>query len=378
MHILIIANAYPDKRNPVPGIFVEQQAIGLKENGVKTGVINVELKKITSIFRPLLKKESYSRKSIAVLKRTGYNFTPFLPYYHKLFTPLYYFDLFNQYIKENGKPDIIHAHFGLWAGNAAMLISKKFNIPYVVTEHTSYFAEKKYSNYELRILASVYELSSKLIVVSDFLKQEIKKALGIKKDFTIIPNMIDVDKFKYMPNIKKKKQIISVGALIKTKGCKNLIKGFKNLLINHPDYLLIIIGDGPDKNDLIKLIKNLNLQEKVILKGTLSPEEIAIILNESVCYALASEFETFGISYIEALACGIPVVATKCGGPEGYVNETNGILCEINDENQITSALEKIILNIHHYNPSHLSLEIKKEFSKERVTSLLKEVYLKI
>lgn len=138
---------------------------------------------------------------------------------------------------------------------------------------------------------------------------------------------------------------------------------------------LTIFGDGPERSRLQDMINKYNLNDNVFLKGFCLRDVIANKLSESDCFVLASQTETFGVAYIEALSMGIPVIATKCGGPQGFVNNENGVMVEVDDVNGLTEAMKYMYKNADKYNGESISKVTKSLFSPESVGSRLMEVY---
>ena len=100
----------------------------------------------------------------------------------------------------------------------------------------------------------------------------------------------------------------------------------------HGEPRLIIFGDGPESGALRALCAELGLYSRVSFRGHCPREELAEAYAAADCFVLASRSETFGVAYIEAMAAGLPVIATRCGGPEDFVTEENGILIPVDDE----------------------------------------------
>ena len=103
--------------------------------------------------------------------------------------------------------------------------------------------------------------------------------------------------------------------------------------------------------------------------------EIAQRLQEADCFALASVSQTFGVSYLEALSCGVPVIATRCGGPECFVNEHNGIMVEPDNVDDLAKAMQTMYYNISYYNRAEIARKIREDYSAQAVASRLMEQY---
>ena len=100
-----------------------------------------------------------------------------------------------------------------------------------------------------------------------------------------------------------------------------------------------------------------------------------LIILSGGCFVLASRAETFGVAYIEALATGVPVIATKCGGPEIFVHEDNGLMIPVDDLDALVNAMEYMYKNIKVFDREKVSSEIKDKFSPKYVSKKLVEVY---
>ena len=109
--------------------------------------------------------------------------------------------------------------------------------------------------------------------------------------------------------------------------------------------------------------------------GVFTHREIAQRLQEADCFALASVSETFGVSYLEALSCGVPVIATRCGGPECFVNEHNGIMVEPDNVDDLAKAMQTMYYNISYYNRAEIARKIREDYSAQAVASRLMEQY---
>ena len=154
-----------------------------------------------------------------------------------------------------------------------------------------------------------------------------------------------------------------------------LIKAFAQAFRECPKVTLTICGQGQEEGMLRKLIFDLGMEGRIELAGLRPREEIAQRLQDADCFALASVSETFGVSYLEALSCGVPVIATRCGGPECFVNERNGLMVEPDNIEELARAMLTMYCNSSSYNRAAIAHEIRQDYSAQAVASRLMEQY---
>ena len=286
--------------------------------------------------------------------------------------------LINRIIKDKGKIDLIHFHSCFWAGISAPFIKHKFNIPYVLTEHTSIYNSKKILKSYFKYIGEAYLKANKVISVSKYLKDEIFKTFNVK-DISVINNFIDGNRFKIINNKFSNKRFVffSLAFLVEGKGFEELIQACEILLVKGYDFLLEIGGDGYLREKLESYVKNRNLHNNVIFLGMLTREEVVKRMNKCNAFVLASTYETFGVVYIEALACGKPVIAVKNGGSEEIVNKEVGILLNNNGDLYIklADAMIDMICNIGNYDESCIRKYFLDNFEREVIIGKLKDVY---
>ena len=141
---------------------------------------------------------------------------------------------------------------------------------------------------------------------------------------------------------------------------------------------LNIIGRGPEEANLKSLIEKCQLQDKVFLLGVKTPQEVSRLIADSDCLILTSRRETFGIVYIEAMAKGKPVIATICGGPESFVNESNGLLIPAEDVEATTKAIDYMVENVDKYDNAAIRQYCHDNFSEEAISQKIITVYKEV
>lgn len=370
MYVLILSRGYPRPDNKVLGIFEMDQAKALQKLGVKVVFFSIDLRSIRR-----WRKWGYEKKTIDGIDVYGMNI-PLGRVKDTLLDKASAFSvnyLFKKVLKEKGKPDILHGHF-VNHGYMGVLLKEKYGIPLVITEHSSELNRDIISKLFLEKGNKTYKKADKLITVSPALKARIKDNFGV--DSIYIPNIVDTDIFTYRKREREKLfRFISTGHLIPIKDNETTIKAFHMAFAENPHVVLEIFGEGNSRKNIETLIQNLDLKERVILRGQCSREEIAKTYNMSDVFVLSSKSETFGVSYIEALASGLPVLATRCGGPESFVDVENGLFSEVGDVDKVSQNMKYIYENIENFNRKNISINIVKKFSAEIIGANLIKIY---
>lgn len=187
--------------------------------------------------------------------------------------------------------------------------------------------------------------ADQIIVPSHYFKTIIVN-WGIQHEkIRVIYNGIEINELKVHKVYKiESKVLLSVGRLVPWKGFKVLIETMPEILKEIPDAKLVIVGGGPQKEELENTIKGLNLQDKVFLTGPLKREEVLEYMQKSNLFLLNTSYEGFAHLLLEAANFMIPVITTNIGGnPELIENNQEGILVEPNDKEAIKNAIIKVL-----------------------------------
>lgn len=376
MHVMFIPSWYDNDRNKVHGSFFREQATKLQEAGVKITVAYNEIWPLTLIGKIKEKSGLYFNieKGLRTYRYKNYNFIPKHPLMFNIFDKRME-KLYKEIVKKEGKVDIIHAQSSLWGGISASYIAKKYNIPLVITEHSS-IKRGKYvrESYYKRIVDS-YKSADAIIAVGNGLKNEIEE-LTNRRDIKVIGNLVDLSLFDIRDIKDNKDEFIffSLAFLEGEKGFDTLIKSFSRKFKNKKARL-IIGGDGSQREWLEGIAKSENIESQVTFVGALSREEVSKYMNKCDAFVLASRYETFGVVYIEALASGKPVIGTFNGGAEGIINENVGILTEIDNVDKLSDAMEYIEKNYKKYNKESLRIYCTQKFSSNVIINKIINVY---
>ncbi|WP_315080365.1 glycosyltransferase [uncultured Clostridium sp.] len=381
MHIMVIPSWYSSPRNKVHGSFFKEQFKALASSGEKITVAYNEIWPLTLIGKTKEKRKiNFSiEENLRTYRYKDFNYFPKNPLMFKSFNKRMD-KLYKEIVKKEGKVDIIHAHSAMWGGISAAYISEKYNIPLVITEHSSLKYAKYLKDSYRKHIYKVYESCDSLIAVGNGLKKELNAY--VNRDIEVIHNMVDLSLFNTEANYHKeitsnKATFFSCAFLEEGKGIELLIKCFKEAFINE-SVVLKIGGDGSLKASLEEFVKSIGMKKQIFFLGALSRQEVANEMKNCDVFALPSEHETFGIVYIEALACGKPVIGAKNGGAEDIITEENGIIIEKNNEEQLIEALKYMKDNYKNYDEDNIRNMTIKSYSEDLLVKNLKGVYKRV
>ena len=272
------------------------------------------------------------------------------------------------------KPDIIHTHF-TEISSAFAAAAKRSGAKFVVTEHSSLMNTPSPDAKNLALAKNAYPKADKVIAVSNALAQNIHKSTGITP--VVIGNIVDINVFDSVSSGGGQPfRFVSCGNLVEIKQFEVLLKAFSKI---HSDTALLnIFGDGVKRNELLHLCRSLGISGRVSFRGHQSREVIAQEYARSDAFVLASRSETFGVSFIEAMCSGLPVISTECGGPQDIINEHNGMLVPVGDADALAKAMDKMMLTAISYHRRRIRSYAVENFSPQGIAYKLIKLYKSI
>jgi glycosyltransferase involved in cell wall biosynthesis len=383
--IIVLPSFYPMNFHYTRGGFFEEQTRLIKNRGANVSVIFNEDRSITSFNLKKLKhvyfqKQFKLEEGLPVLRKLNWNIIPTKFNLGRRIWIKNSINLVESYIKQYGKPDLFHVHCAFNAGYIAKYLKEKHNIPYIITEHSTFFALSSISIVQKKEVLDIYSNAEKVIVVSNPFRKLLSGKTGFDIDkIDVVPNFIDTDYFD--PNFKNDLNLLEDMKTIFTvchhgykKRLDRLLDAYKIVLEHYPEWKLIIGGNGTETNSLKIKTKELNLQNSVDFVGFLAKEQVKNYMKKASMFVLPSDVETFGVVVIEALAMGLPVVATASGGPEDIITKETGIIVE-RDTQSLAKGIIEIITNYSTYNKEHLRSYIINNFSGETVADKYLKIY---
>lgn len=341
MKVFIIPSWYPSDSNPIYGIFNKEQAqmmarekpgwsVGVSKWGQGDEPFLLRAKDPNSLLKYFRKFEDHETIRTENLKEyfsAAFTWTKKISKGNILGIIKANDRNLQRFISDFGRPDIISAQASYPAALVARALSEKYGVPYTVTIRMSPFPFPQYDrgNNRLKpILNEPLQMANTIISTSDDLRYKVE-SYGFEKVRTV-NNPVDTDFFR--PDgerVEEEVIALAVGRIEEQKGIDLLLQAVAQV----PNITLRVGGAGALLQDYKKMAKELGIEDRVKWLGELSHDQVMNEMQRCSFYVLSSRHETFGNVVVEAMACGKPVVATKCGGPSEMVTEQTGYLCEI-------------------------------------------------
>lgn len=376
-HIVILTSGgrVVTKNSPTGGIFFLNQAKLISKYFKKVSLLSSGFIE----FREILKKDTYPSiekfNNLEIRRNYKKHYFPrrYLSYsFQKKIYIKMAIKQFKEYINEHGIPDIIHAHNVVFSGVVGQRIYEDYNVPYLITDHSTAYYMNVYSKSFLnKLKADVDNCILSTVTRSNSIL--LKKIF--KRDVSVLPNMHE-DCFEYKAITKKESpfEFICVANLIPIKNLSKVLTSFEKISCSH-DALLTIVGNGPLKKNLVSQISKLNIEERVKIIEYLTPKELASKFNHSNCLILVSRYETFGVVVIEAMSSGLPVIISDKVAIGEIVNPSNGCIVQVSNIPQLVSAMKNIIENYNNYDRKKISEESINRFGKKAFMENLLKLY---
>lgn len=275
--------------------------------------------------------------------------------------------------------DLLHVHYAIPHASAAymakqILAQKGIYLPVITTLHgTDITLVGKDASYAPVVTFSI-NMSDGVTTVSEYLRKDTFEHFDITNNIEVIPNFIDLNRFKKQPKDHFRKAIcpnnecliVHTSNFRKVKRVEDVLTSFCKIRKTVPSKLLLI-GDGPERPHIEEMARNLCELQDVRFLGKL--EEVEEVLSVSDLFLLTSEKESFGLAALEALACEVPVISTNAGGlPELMEDGVSGFLCDVGD---VDEMVKKAIHILDEKNLSKFKQGALKRAKKFDLTNIL-------
>lgn len=359
--LIVFSSLFPSDKRPGAGLFIRERMFRVG-NQLPITVISpipwFPLQRIIRYWKPYFRPQPkmYEEQSgIQVYYPRFLSIPGILKNWDGFFMAISSWTLLRKLKKQPGF-NLIDAHFAYPDGYAATLLGKWFKVPVTITLRGTEVPLSKFPSRRCLMMKAL-ENATKVFSVSNSLKDHVVE-LGANKDkIEVVGNGIDINKFfpidknlarKKLNILESTKVMISVGGLVDRKGFHRVLEVMPALVEKFPNLMFLIVGDnGPEggiRERLETQVQQLNLQKHVRFLGTLATEELKIPLSAADVFVLATANEGWANVFLEAMACGLPVVTTDVGGNQEVVNTNElGIIVPFGKPEALERALIKAL-----------------------------------
>ncbi|MFW5892303.1 MAG: glycosyltransferase [Bacteroidota bacterium] len=361
VRILHITNWYPSAENPHEAIWIKRQIDSIKDT-FDNDVVHIEVKPKQK-YRFKKGKHPGGVDFIHLSVPTKYWLiveiltTLLLIYYLVWINNWRKYDLLNFHI---AYPLLIHWH---WLG-------KWFKKKIIVNEHYSGY----HYNFHLsdlrkkKKISRIFKNELLLLTVSKSLLWDIEKFCGFSiPNKSVLPNVLPAS-FQYMPGVKKEKYFFMLTNFNYPKRPDVVLEAFAAFSKNAPEYKLLAGGISGNDKQLEKYQWDDDLRSRIIFLGRLSELEIVKKMNQSEAFLHCSDYETFSVVCLEALGCGVPVIASGVGGIKEYITSENGVLVAENNVSDWKESLYQFLKRKTDYEADKISRNTKEEYARESIS----------
>jgi glycosyltransferase involved in cell wall biosynthesis len=291
--------------------------------------------------------------------------------------------MFADYVAKYGKPDILHAHCAKWAGYAAMIISKEYGIPYVITEHLPKLilepelGPAPSTAWQVPLLKEAYHEAAQVITVSDELVAELADYFGHDFRHVTIGNVVNTDFYAF-----RKRRLMAgrrfafccPAVFNHRKGYDVLFKAFALLAKVCPETELHIAGRGTDSKDCRKLMRFYGLKGNVTCHGALDAEGMKRLYYQSDALVLATRNESQGLVIAEAMSTGIPAISTQ-GVPKSMQLDAGFRYVPVGDAEALMKEMQKAVGRpVTEEEGRHLAELVERRFAPSVIGAQIAEV----
>jgi glycosyltransferase involved in cell wall biosynthesis len=340
MHVLTVTPFYPNAADSAEGCFVSEAISRLEKYGVRSSVIAARpAHRMRPEAHPLFLAQwvrYFSLPGNAGLSSAG----RFL-----------YLAMRGDVLRLHDKDPInlIHAHAALPCGEAARLLARHLDIPYVVTVHglDAFFkvqVQGLFGRLCARRARGVYRVADHVLCISRRVAERVQEGCGSGASTDVVYNGVDPELFTPHVGDFTRPTILSVGNLIPVKGHALLLHAIVSVRVSVPDIFCRIIGDGPERANLLALARELRIADRVEFLGRCSRADVARAMQQATLFVLPSRYEGLGCVYLEAMASGVPAVGCRGQGIEEVIrHRENGWLIEPGNLDDLIIAIRALL-----------------------------------
>jgi len=273
-------------------------------------------------------------------------------------------------------------HVPMKAGLIARWIKRKYDVSYVVSEQSAHYKMGSHDDFfdkniiYRKEMTRVYREATAVTNVSVAVGNTIKELFNLRAVQTI-NNTVDTTLFNYEDSDYKTFRFIHVSTLTESqKNVTGILSAIKKLSKRRQDFEFIIVG--PANKEFRELVKTSGIEDFVILTGEISYADVSKEMKRASALVLFSRYENLPCVIVEALCCGLPVIATDVGGIKELINENNGMLVQSENENELTESMDHLINEYNNYDRKQIATNAREKFSYSTIGKQFNTLYREI
>jgi glycosyltransferase involved in cell wall biosynthesis len=382
LKILFLPAWYPNKYDQMAGLFVQQHARAIQ------AFADVAVLQIVQ-YAGATRHQIEERNEDGIFVYRIYLKSVKAPFIGKIINGLNYRwstkYAYEQLKQKWGKPDMCHVHILTRAGWLALNLWQKCKIPYVISEHWSRYFEQNSNSYEgtarKKYTEKIVKHAKAVMPVSEILKEAMLKDGLHNKNYHIVPNVVNMERFTLKPTQCPSTVVhfLNVSCFDeKSKNLHGLIDAFELLIQSGTGATLKLAGNGPDKQAIEAYVAKKKLIDKITFTGELTGKALVEEYHLADALVMSSKYETFAIVLVEAMACGLPVIATNTGiAPEIVDEKTGKLVYEFTPQN-FMEAMNQIAKTITQYDGLTIRNKVVNRFNETSIGQSLKAIYTNV
>jgi L-malate glycosyltransferase len=364
--VLVLPAWYPTARQPLAGPFVRDHARAAAAYGHRMVVLVDEGPDASVATARISQERDGDLRVIRLSYRPRTGRMVYLPTVLRLARRL---------AREGTPVDILHAHIH-WMGWPAALAGLLLRRPFIVTENSTEWPTRTITRGALRRARIAFDRAAFVCPVNERLQRAIQ-AYGIDAQFRIVPNTVDEKQFQ--PSERRQTarptRLVNVSIHVPRKGLDVLLSAFATVVDQGSALELELVGDGPQTPDLRRFAAELGIADRVTFSGSARPEQVAEALGRSDIFVFPSFDENMPLAVLEALCCGLPVVATDVGGIPEAVSEDDGLLVPAGNAAALAAALATVVEHYEDFDRLDIARRAALRWSFEAVGRSWDEIY---
>lgn len=392
LRVIVITHMYPRTAGDFDGIFVHEQVKALRARGVDARVLVGD----PVGYRMSRSKETARMRLFPRTSRRGLRWgevegvpalhflyaAPFPPQWSEHGAPAYRREVKHiaGAVRREFRFDVVHAHTALLDGTAGAWLGRRFDVPYVLTEHTGPFSTLTADAQMRAHTQRAINAADGVVTVSESLRRTMFEAVEVShpERWQVIPNGIDPEVFKVAPPRSRddgEVRALWIGGYHEVKQPFMLVDAFTRAAAEIPGLTLTLVGGGPLERQVREAAASLEARGRIRMRPVASRAQVAEYLREHDFLVVSSLTETFGIIVLEALSSGRPVLTTRCGGPEEIVSGPEYGEVVDNDAASLARGFGNLTRRLENFDPGRLHAHVADRFRFARVACRLEGLF---